>query len=127
LDQILWLLAMAYPLIGAHPVNGITPTEALAVLCKVEAKGRYESARRMRSILSRVFRYGIATTRCDRDVAAGLRGALTTPKTTHHAAITDPDKVDVLLKSMDGYAGQEVARRALRERADRHSRRKHSL
>jgi hypothetical protein len=86
LDKIRWLLGMAYPLIGSHPINGITPTEALSVLRKVEARGRYESARRMRSILSRVFRYGIATARCDRDVAADLRGALTTPKTRHHAA-----------------------------------------
>jgi integrase len=114
LDKIRWLLSMAYPLIGSHPINGITPTEALAVLRKVEAKGRYESARRMRSILSRVFRYGIATARCDRDVAADLRGALTAPKTTHHAAITDPDEVGILLKTMDGYTGQAVTRMALR-------------
>jgi len=114
LDKIHWLLGMAYPLIGSHPINTITPTEALSVLRKVEAKGRYESARRMRSILSRVFRYGIATARCDRDVAADLRGALTTPRTVHHAAIIDPRDVGVLLKTMDGYTGQEVTRMALR-------------
>ena len=49
IDKIRWLLGMAYPLIGSHPINAITPTEALAVLRKVETKGRYESARRMRS------------------------------------------------------------------------------
>jgi len=114
LDKIRWLLGMAYPLIGSHPINSITPTETLSVLRKVEAKGRYESARRMRSVLSRVFRYGIATARCDRDVAADLRGALTTPKTTHHAAITDPEDVGILLKTMDGYTGQDVTRMALR-------------
>jgi integrase len=114
LDKIHWLLGMAYPLIGSHPINSITPSEALAVLRKVEAKGRYESARRMRSILSRVFRYGIATARCDRDVAADLRGALTTPKTVHHAAVTDPTEVGILLKTMDGYTGQDVTRMALR-------------
>jgi integrase len=114
LDKIRWLLGMAYPLIGSHPINSITATEALSVLRKVEAKGRYESARRMRSVLSRVFRYGIATARCDRDVAADLRGALTTPKTVHHAAITDPGEVGILLKTMEDYTGQEVTRMALR-------------
>ncbi|MDQ2891477.1 MAG: integrase arm-type DNA-binding domain-containing protein [Pseudomonadota bacterium] len=114
LDKIRWLLGMAYPLIGSHPINSITAIEALSVLRKVEAKGRYESARRMRSVLSRVFHYGIATARCDRDVAADLRGALTTPKTVHHAAITDPGDVGVLLKTMDGYTGQKVTRMALR-------------
>ncbi|QNA87042.1 tyrosine-type recombinase/integrase [Sphingomonas sp. So64.6b] len=113
-DKIRWLLGMAYPLIGSHPIGSITPTEALSVLRKVEARGRYESARRMRSVLSRVFRYGIATARCDRDIAADLRGALTTPKTVHHAAITDPDEVGILLKTMDGYTGQAVTRMAMR-------------
>lgn len=114
LDKVRWLLSMAYPLIGTHPINGITPHEALAVLRKVEANGRYESARRMRSVLSRVFRYGIATARCDRDVAADLRGALTTPRTTHHAAIIDPDEVGILLQTIDAYNGQAVTRMALR-------------
>ncbi|MGN6357605.1 MAG: tyrosine-type recombinase/integrase, partial [Novosphingobium sp.] len=114
MDKVRWLLGMAYPLIGSHPINAITPTEALAVLRKVETNGRYESARRMRSVLSRVFRYGIATARCDRDVAADLRGALTTPKAKHHAAITDPDEVGILLKTMDGYTGQAVTRMAMR-------------
>jgi hypothetical protein len=68
----------------------------------------------MRSVLGRVFRYGIATARCDRGVAADLRGALTTPRTTHHAAITDPQEVGILLKTMDTYTGQPVTRIALR-------------
>lgn len=114
LDKIRWLLGMAYPLIGTLPINSITPAETLAVLRKVETKGRYESARRMRSVLSRIFRYGIATARCDRDVAADLRGALTTPRTTHHAAITDPREVGILLKTMETYTGQAVTRIAMR-------------
>lgn len=114
LDKIRWLLSMAYPLIGSHPIDAITPIEALSVLRKVEEGGRYESARRMRSVLSRVFRYGIATARCDRDVAADLRGALTTPKTKHHAAITEPDEVGILLRTIDAYNGQAVTRMALR-------------
>ena len=114
LDKLRWLLGLAYPLIGTHPISSITPTEALAVLRKVEGTGRYESARRMRSVLSRVFRYGIATARCDRDVAADLRGALTTPKVQHHAAVTDPLEVGLLLRTIDTYTGQETTRMALR-------------
>lgn len=66
LDKIRWLLGMAYPMIGSFPISKISPQEVLAVLRKVEATGRYESARRMRSVLSRVFRYAIATARADR-------------------------------------------------------------
>ncbi|WP_188645573.1 tyrosine-type recombinase/integrase [Tsuneonella deserti] len=114
LEKIRWLLGMAYPMIGSLPIAKITPQEALAVLRKVEATGRYESARRMRSVLSRVFRYGIATARADRDVASDLRGALTTPKVTHLAAITTPKEAGALLRAIDDYTGHEITAIALR-------------
>lgn len=114
LDKIRWLLGMAYPLIGSLPISKITPQEVLAVLRKVEATGRYESARRMRSVLSRVFRYGIATARTDRDVAADLRGALITPKVKHLAAITTPKEVGGLMRAIEGYTGHGITAIALR-------------
>lgn len=114
LDKIRWLLGIAYPMIGSLPISEISPHEALAVLRKVEATGRYESARRMRSVLSRVFRYGVATVRCDRDVASDLRGAIATPKVKHFAAITSPGEVGKLLNAIDGYSGYPVTRLALR-------------
>jgi integrase len=114
IDKISWLLAKAYPLIGSLPIAQITPHEALAVLRKVEATGAYESARRMRSVLSRVFRYGVATVRCDKDVAADLRGAIATPKAKHFAALTKPSEVGALLRAIDGYDGKDVTRMALR-------------
>lgn len=97
-------------MIGTLPISKITPQEVLAVLRKVEA----ESARRMRSVLSRVFRYGIATARADRDVAADLRGALITPKVQHLAAITTPKEASGLLRAIEGHAGHEITAIALR-------------
>ena len=113
-DKIHWLLAKAYPLIGAIPIAQITPHEALAVLRAVEATGAYESARRMRSVLSRVFRYGVATVRCEKDVAADLRGAIVVPKVKHFAAITRPSEVGALLRAIDGYTGHRVTVMAMR-------------
>src|SRR3546814_16620540 len=103
IEKISWLLAKAYPVIGNIPIAQITPHEALAVLRKVEATGAYESARRMRSVLSRVFRYGVATVRCDKDVAAALRGAIASPKVNHFAALTKPADVGALLRAIDAY------------------------
>jgi integrase len=114
LDKVRWLLKMAYPTLGRRPINKITPQEVLLVLRKVEASGRYESARRMRSVLSRVFRYGIATARAERDVAADLRGALITPKVKHLAAITTPREAGGLLRAIDGYSGHAITLFALR-------------
>ncbi|MBY8829194.1 tyrosine-type recombinase/integrase [Hephaestia mangrovi] len=114
IDKIRWLLAKSYPLIGNIPIAQITPHEALAVLRKVEATGAYESARRMRSVLSRVFRYGVATVRCEKDVAADLRGAIAVPKVKHFAAITRPSEVGALLRAIDGYRGHKVTVMAMR-------------
>src|SRR3546814_16605855 len=54
LSKIRWLLDKAYPKIGNRPIAKITTQEVLVVLRSVEATGRYESARRMRSVLGRV-------------------------------------------------------------------------
>ena len=113
LEKIRWLLKMAYPVIGHLPIAQISPQDALSVLRKVEATGRYESARRMRSVLSRVFRYAIATARAQRDVAGDLRGALITPRVTHLAAITTPKAAGELLRAIDGYSGHEITAIAL--------------
>ena len=62
----------------------------------------------MRSVLSRVSRYGVATVRCDKDVAADLRGAIATPKPKHFAAITRPSEVGALMRALDDYKGKRV-------------------
>lgn len=114
LAKIRWLLDMAYPKIGTRPIAKITAPEVLAVLRPVEATGRYESARRMRSVLSRVFRYAIATTRAERDPAADLRGALTVPKAKHLAAITTAKRTGDLMRAIEGYTGHAVTLFALK-------------
>jgi integrase len=113
LSKIQWLLGQAYPFLGDRPIHEIKATDVLAALRSVEAHGKHESARRMRSECSRVFRYGIATGRCERDVAADLRGALIAPKVTHLAAITKPEKFKQLLHAIDGYEGHPVTALAL--------------
>jgi integrase len=98
----------------ARPIAEIEPYELLEVLKKLEARGNLEAARQVRSFASRVFRYGIATTRCRHDVAATLIGALVSPKPVHHAAILDPAKVGELLRAIDGFEGQPATHLALR-------------
>jgi integrase len=101
-----WLLSLLERGIGSRPIAEIEAFELLDVLKKIEASGRKETARRCRSFAGRVFRYGVATARCQRDVAADLRGALITPKVKHHAAILDPQGVGALLRAIDAFEGQ---------------------
>jgi integrase len=98
----------------SRPIAEIEAFELLAVLRKMETRGNLEAARQVRSFASRVFRYGVATTRCKRDVAADLIGALTAPTVKHHAAIVDPVGVGGLLRAIETYAGQPATHHALR-------------
>jgi len=114
LDKIGWLLGKAYGTLGNRPIDEISAQEVLTALRKVEASGRFESARRMRSVVSRVFRYGIATARANRDVAADLRGALVSPKPKYLAAITTPKEVGALMRAIEGYSGHAITLLALK-------------
>ena len=109
-----WLLGFTYSRLGNRPIAEITPHELLAVLRKVEVRGRHETAKRMRAICSQVFRYAIATARADRDIAADLRGALIVPKVTHMAAITDPEKVGGLMRAIQTFGGHPTTAAALK-------------
>ncbi len=99
--------------IGERPIGEIEAFELLEPFRKIEASGRYESATNTLAFAGRVLRYAVATGRARRDVAADLRGALTAPKVTHHAAIIDAKGVGRLLRSIDAYTGQRVTRLAL--------------
>jgi hypothetical protein len=55
------LEANVFPWLGSRPVAGITASELLAVLRRVETRGAVETAHRIKQICSQVFRYTIAT------------------------------------------------------------------
>lgn len=90
LKKMRWFVKLLGPEFGRRPIADITPHEILHELRKHERRGRLETANLLRSFVSRVFRYAVATARADRDPAHLLIGALTIPKVKHFAAITDP-------------------------------------
>jgi integrase len=109
-----WLLDFAYPTFGDRPVAEITARDLLGLLRKIEARGLYETARRLRSTCGMVFRYAIATGRAERDPSMDLRGALTAPRVIHRATMVDPKSIGALLRAIEGFDGQPTTRAALR-------------
>jgi integrase len=113
--KVRWVLDdKLLPWLKSRPVSEISPPELLGVLRRIEAAGAHETARKAKEVASGVFRYAIATGRAQRDPTQDLRGALTTARTRHHAAITDPAKVGELLRDIEGYQGTFTVRCALR-------------
>lgn len=108
-----WFLRLLAMRIGRRPVNEITPHELLAALRAIEARGHRETAHRLRSFASRVFRYAVVTLRAETNPAEILRGALIAPRVTHYAAIVDPKEVGRLLRAIEDYTGTLETRIAL--------------
>lgn len=102
-----------FPLLGERAMATVKPIELLAALRKIEERGALETADRCLQDCGQVWRFGVATARAERDIAADLKGALTPYRTSHFAAITDPKEFGVLIKAMRYYHGGTVVRAAL--------------
>jgi integrase len=77
-----------FPYIGPRPIADIEPPELLnSVLRRIERRGALDVATRVKQICGQIFRYGIATGKCKREVTADLKGALKVGKTKHFAAL----------------------------------------
>lgn len=114
ITKVKWLLDFAYPTLGDKCIREIDAVTILTALRRVEVRGRYESARRLRSTIGSVFRYAIATARAEADPTFALRGALISPTVTPRAAITDPKALGGLLRVIDAFDGQPTTRAALK-------------
>lgn len=114
MKKLRWLLDFINASVGKRPIASISAQELLVMLRKMEGKGKYETAKRLRSTCSQIFRYAIATARAERDVAADLRGALIAPKPVHRAAITSPHQAGGLLRALDAFEGHPNTKVALR-------------
>ncbi|NOR63872.1 MAG: tyrosine-type recombinase/integrase [Rhodobacteraceae bacterium] len=98
---------------GKKPISEITSPMVLRCLRKVEAKGNYETAHRLRSRIGSIFRYAVASGIAEHDPTYALRDALIRPTVKHRAAITEPKALGALLVAIDGFDGQATTRLAL--------------
>jgi integrase len=105
-DKHRWTLAAMYPEIGRMPISQLKASDLLVVLRAVEKRGTLEKARRMRSVMQRVFTYAVSGDYCSSNPAIGLNQALTPPKVKHHAAIFDHAEIGALLRAIRGYEGR---------------------
>lgn len=104
-DVLRRLESNTFPFIGDRPIAQVEAPELLEMVRKMEKRGAYDLAHRVLQVCGQVFRYGIATGRCQRDVAADLRGALT-PHVKKHQAAVRPEELPDLLRAIETYAAK---------------------
>ena len=94
-----------FPWAGSRPILDIEAPEILVLLRRIDSRGARYSAHKVRSEISRVFRYAIATGRAKSDPAKDLIGAIPPAVEKHFASITEPAKVAEMLRAFDGFSG----------------------
>lgn len=105
-----WLLKNVAKPLHAKPMRSILPKDIMAILQRLELENRLETARKLRSDISALFRYAIANGKADSDPAAALKSEIAVPIVTSNPAITDEKKFGVLAAAIDVYDGWPTIR-----------------
>lgn len=103
----------AFPAIGKRPLVDIVAPDLLAMLRAIECRGTVDMAHRIQQNCGGIWRYAIATGRATYDPVPSLKGALSTVKQEHYAALTDPAEFGQLLRDIEGYRGEVVTKAAM--------------
>ena len=103
-----------FPWIGGLPLAEITAPLLLHTLRRIEDRGAHETAHTLRQTAGQVFRYGVATGRCERNPAPDLHGALQPIIVKHMSAVLEPAAAGSLLRAIWTYDGHPLTRAALK-------------
>jgi integrase len=101
-----------FPKIGNRPISEITAPELLQVLRMIESRGAHEVAHRNAQVCGQIFRYAIVLGKAERDPAADLKGALTTPQQQHFSHL-HAEELPAFMQTLQQYHGDPITRLAL--------------
>lgn len=95
------------PRLGDKPLKKITAPMILAILRRIEGRGAVVAARKVKSHVSQIMRYGIACGHIYSNPARDLGWALSPHKHTPRAAITEPRQIGLLMRDIDAYKAKK--------------------
>lgn len=102
------------PTLGHRTAKDITPPDLLATIRLIERRGAIETGRRANQYAGQIFRFGIASGKCDRDPSQDIKDALAKRETGHFSAIIEPTEFGQLLNAIDVYHGSPIVCAALK-------------
>ena len=104
-----------FPAIGKMPISGIKPKQILDLVIRpMELRGAGVLSRRVKSIMSQVFCYGVGYGYVERDPTTDITKSLQQAVKGNRAAITEPAELAPLLRAIDNYDGSHVVKCALK-------------
>lgn len=91
------------PRLGNKPLKKIDAPMILTILRTIERRGTLVTARKIKSHVSQIMRYGIACGHIYTNPARDLGWAMTPHKQKPRAAITDPRQIGLLMRDIHAY------------------------
>ena len=107
------LEADIFPVIGSKSIQTISSPDVLNALREIETRGAIDIAHRAQQTCGQIFRYAIAIGKTDRDVTAGLRGALKTRKKENYARL-EAKELPEFLQKLEDYDGELQTKLAMK-------------
>lgn len=104
------------PIIGNKNINDINAKDIIEVLLHIQSRGAIETAHRLFSQISSVFKYAVSNTYADRNPCNDMdkNHVLKQVQSKHYATITDSEQIGKLLYDINKYSGAYTVRMALR-------------
>ena len=105
-----------YPFIGNKPVTEIIPKDIIDIVKLVESRGAIESAHRLFTQISRVFKYAVSNQWAERNPCNDMdkNMILQSPTKRNYPTITDPKEIHYLLTAINEYTGDYTTKMALK-------------
>jgi integrase len=100
--------------LGRRPIAEIEPLELLDALRRIEKRDAIEMAKRVMQMAGGIFRYGVATGRCARDITADLKGALKPSRPSKHRASLPAKDLPIFMAALDAYDGDIITKLAMK-------------
>ncbi len=104
-----------YPFIGNTPIDEVEPIQIIDIVKRVERRGATESAHRLFTQLSKVFKYGVSNLLAKRNICNDMdkKEILKSHTAKNYPTITNPKEIGTLLNLIDDYMGDYLVKMAL--------------
>jgi integrase len=102
-----------FPALGDLPISEVTIPDVVRVIEKIGERGTIETAKRIKQLISQIFRYATQRGLCVHNPAADLRDILPSTPDKHYACIP-MDELPNLLQDIRSYRGDILTNLAMR-------------
>jgi integrase len=117
-ERVLNYLKIAvFPHIGEVEITEISAQRILGILRNYESSGKIVTAHKIKSWISQIFNYSIASGLTYTNPARDLSKALMPVRSVHRSAITDPKEMGRLMQAVFEYSGSVIVSSAIKFQA----------